>query len=361
MLPVKGAGAAEPENLGGNLAAWNKEHGFRFFIILDCFEQYLHAPHDRAGIAEFEHEFVRMINQPRLPAHFLLSLRDDAEPLLNRFKERINGFGDAFLRLPDLHCAAAPPVAPRSRAHQSIEMAMPRLAASETPVIAPRELSMPPLTRTVSSTGVSLARAGGTSLKPEHSQAGEAKFRFNALHSREVRRTSAWILLAPGVAASAAVLAAVFITIYGHQEASTSQPAAIERGTAADIGPAVDRPRIPVLTEVLAAPRAIQVPVGLGDIEAPDGPSAIPVPARPTKSVPSAARRMQRPEKVKMAASVPNDWKTEMLHEIEACRAESFLAQIACVEHVRWKHCAPDRWNTIPACVAGTRRVTLLE
>ena len=82
---------------------------------------------------------------------------------------------------------------------------------------------------------VSIARAGGTSLKPELSQAGEAKFRFNALHSREVRWTSAWILLAPGVVAFAAVLAAVFITIHGHQEASTIQPAAIERGRAADI------------------------------------------------------------------------------------------------------------------------------
>ncbi len=55
-----------------------------------------------------------------------------------------------------------------------------------------------------------------------------------------------------------------------------------------------------------------------------------------------------------MAARVSNDWNTEMLHEIEACRAESFLARIACVEHVRWKHCAPDRWNTIPACAART-------
>jgi hypothetical protein len=357
MLPVKGAGAAEPENLGGNLAAWNKEHGFRFFIILDGFEQYLHAPHDRAGIAEFEHELVRMINQPRLPAHFLLSLRDDAEPLLNRFKERINGFGHAFLRLPDLRCAAEPPVAARSRIHQ----AMPRVAASETPVTAPRELSMPPLTRTASSTGVPSARAGGTSVKPEHSQAGKAKFRFNALHSREVRRTSACILLAPGIAAFTAVLAAVFITIYGHQEASTSRPAAIERGAAAAVAPAADRPLIPVLTEVLAAPRATQVPAGLGDSEAPHGPSAIPVPARPKKPVSSAARRVPRPAKVKMAASVPKDWKTEMLHEIEACRAESFVSRIACVEHVRWKHCAPNRWNTIPACVAGTRQGTLLE
>lgn len=200
---------------------------------------------------------------------------------------------------------------------------------------------------------VSIARAAETSLKPEHLPARETKFRFNALHSREVRRTSAWALLAPSVAASAAVLAAVFITIHGHQEASTSQPAAIERGRAADIEPAVDRPRIPVLTEVLAAPRDIQVPVGVEDIKAPDGRSAIPVPARPTKSIPSA-RRMQRSEKVKMAAHVPNDWKTEMLHEIEACRAESFLARIACVEQVRWKHCAQDRWNTVAACAAGT-------
>jgi hypothetical protein len=35
-----------------------------FFIILDGFEQYLRAPHDRAGIAEFEYELVRMINEP---------------------------------------------------------------------------------------------------------------------------------------------------------------------------------------------------------------------------------------------------------------------------------------------------------
>ena len=72
-----------------------------------------------------------------------------------------------------------------------------------------------------------------------------------------------------------------------------------------------------MLTEVLAAPRDIQVPVGLGDIKAPDGRSAIPVPARPTKPIPLPADA--GPEKVKMAASVPNDWKTEMLHEIEAC------------------------------------------
>jgi hypothetical protein len=69
---------------------------------------------------------------------------------------------------------------------------------------------------------------------------------------------------------------------------------------------------------------------------------------------------MQPPEKVKVAASVRNDWETKMLHEIEACRAESFLSRIACVEHVRWKRCAPDRWNSIPACGATTP-VTLLE
>jgi hypothetical protein len=143
VLPAQSVRAAKPENLSESLAAWGKEHGLRFFIILDGFEQYLRAPHDRAGIAEFEYELVRMINEPRLPAHFLLSLRGDAAPLLDRFRERIKGFGDAFLRLPDLPCAAVSPVAPRT-----------------------------------------VTARGGASLKPEHSQAGETERQFNALLSR---------------------------------------------------------------------------------------------------------------------------------------------------------------------------------
>src|SRR5262245_57390076 len=151
MLPGKSARTAGSQNLTENLARWNEE-GLRFFIILDCFEQYLRAPYDRAGIAEFEYEFVRMVNQPRLAAHFLLSVRDDAEPLLNRFRDRINGFGDAFLRLPDLHRAAASPVAPRAQTHRPAGSAMPRVAASETLTLASSELSMPPVITTASST-----------------------------------------------------------------------------------------------------------------------------------------------------------------------------------------------------------------
>jgi Novel STAND NTPase 1 len=443
MLPVKSACTAGSQNLSENLATWNEELGLRFFIILDCFEQYLRAPYDRAGVAEFEYEFVRMVNQPRLAAHFLLSVRDDAEPLLNRFRDRINGFGDAFLRLPDLHRAALASVAPRAQTHRPAGTAMPRVAASETPAMASSELSMPPVMTVASSNtdltaewsaflkesgklpgpstvsesatnyvptsdlafnvstdtesirnrdallAESLVRAGQTLLEPEHSPTpGETEFERTAPQPREARRASAWISLAASVAGFAAGLAAGFIAIYGHHEASVGRPAAIDKGTAAEMAPAVVEPRIPVLTEVPAVSRGMQVPVAPADIEAPAAPSAKPAPARPSKPAPAvrrpiapappqaalpvtrgssaarastAAATMPRAEKLKKVASVAIDWKTEMLHELEACRAESFLSRVACTEHVRWKHCAPDRWNTIPECGAGPPRVTLAE
>ena len=117
--------------LTDGLTAWNEALGVRFFIILDGFEQYLRAPFDRVGIAEFDEEFVRAINTPRLAAHFLLSVRDDAEALLNRFRGRIIGFGDAFLRLPSFHKVTPPSLPAPRQTHRSATTAIPPVALAE--------------------------------------------------------------------------------------------------------------------------------------------------------------------------------------------------------------------------------------
>ena len=98
--------AEPPPELADSLTAWNKALGVRFFIILDGFEQYLRAPSDYAGVADFDDELVRIINAPGLAIHLLLSIRDDAEPLLSRFRGRICGLEDAFLRLPRMQPVA---------------------------------------------------------------------------------------------------------------------------------------------------------------------------------------------------------------------------------------------------------------
>src|SRR5262249_9044476 len=139
------------------------------------------------------------------------------------------------------------------------------------------------------------------------------------------------------------------------------QAAAIDKSTVAAIAPAVSSHGPPVLTEVRVAPRDDKVPAERADIEASDKPSAFTGPAHSTKAARSTARQITRPEKRRGVTSAVHDWKTAILQEIKACRTEKFPSRIACVEHVRWKHCAPDRWNTIPACAAKTSGVPLVE
>ena len=117
--------------LTDGLTAWDEALGVRVFIILDGFEQYLRAPFDRVGIAEFDEEFVRAVNTPRLAAHFLLSVRDDAEALLNRFRGRIIGFGDAFVRLPSFHKVTPPSLPAPRQTHRSATTAIPPVALTE--------------------------------------------------------------------------------------------------------------------------------------------------------------------------------------------------------------------------------------
>ena len=77
---------------------------------------------------------------------------------------------------------------------------------------------------------------------------------------------------------------------------------------------------------------------------------------------PSATRevdaRIAPPKAVSGTAAEVGDWRTEMRRELDACRHEGFFARVTCTESVRWKRCAPDRWDSIPECARGSVQMT---
>jgi len=113
---------AEPAaSMAKSLRAWNQELGVRFLIIFDAFDEYLAASRDAPGIRNFGAEFVEVLKDDRLPANFLLALRDERS-LVERFEGRIACLGDTSVRLPSWHrsvgsphqneqCAGPPPAA----------------------------------------------------------------------------------------------------------------------------------------------------------------------------------------------------------------------------------------------------------
>jgi len=102
-LPARRRRTADPAaSMAKSLGAWHKESGARFLIIFDAFDEYLAAPGDAPGIRIFEAQFVEVLKDDRLPANFLLTLRDE-RPLLERFEGRIARLGDTLVRLPSWH------------------------------------------------------------------------------------------------------------------------------------------------------------------------------------------------------------------------------------------------------------------
>lgn len=49
-------------------------------------------------------------------------------------------------------------------------------------------------------------------------------------------------------------------------------------------------------------------------------------------------------------AEGPANWLPAMRAELLQCSQGQFLEKILCTEKVRWKYCAPDRWNMVPEC-----------
>jgi hypothetical protein len=86
------------------LSAWTQKLNRRIMLIFDQFEEYfLYHPQDDA----FADEFPKIVTQRDLPISFLIAIREDSITKLDRFKGRIPGLFDNYLRLEHLDRQAA--------------------------------------------------------------------------------------------------------------------------------------------------------------------------------------------------------------------------------------------------------------
>ena len=101
--PVAATANGTPaENLTRLLETAAKRIGRDLLIILDQFEEYfLYHQNDSRGNS-FARQFAEAANASFLPASFLISLRDDALSLLDRFKPLIPNLFSNYLRLDPL-------------------------------------------------------------------------------------------------------------------------------------------------------------------------------------------------------------------------------------------------------------------
>jgi hypothetical protein len=128
--------AAEPAaSMAKSLGAWNQELGVRFLIIFDGFDEYLGASRDAPGIRKFGAQFEEVLKDDRLPANFLLALRDE-RALLERFEGRIALLGDTSVRLPSWHRIVGSPQADEHRAGPPAAAA-PHLGDATAPSLRP--------------------------------------------------------------------------------------------------------------------------------------------------------------------------------------------------------------------------------
>jgi cytochrome c5 len=80
--------------------------------------------------------------------------------------------------------------------------------------------------------------------------------------------------------------------------------------------------------------------------------AAVPIaPAAPTASTQPVLSAPARPAPV-APAEAHADWLPAMRGELERCRQGNFFGRVACTEKVRWKYCAPSRWNMVAECAA---------
>jgi WD40 repeat protein len=76
-------------------------------VVLDQFEQYFVYHPDEDGAGTFAVEFPRAVNREELRANFLISLREDAYTMLDRFEGRITNLFASNFRLEHLDAKAA--------------------------------------------------------------------------------------------------------------------------------------------------------------------------------------------------------------------------------------------------------------
>jgi hypothetical protein len=95
--------------LAGTLRAWTDEAG-ALLLVLDQFEEYFrHQPDDGGGAepAGFVAELARILDDPELAVHVLISIREDAWAKLDRLEGRVPSLFADSLRVDHLDPAAA--------------------------------------------------------------------------------------------------------------------------------------------------------------------------------------------------------------------------------------------------------------
>ena len=107
-----------------------------FIVLLDRCEV-LVTEAARSDIAEFTDELVDAINQPRVPANFLLALDEAARPLLGELRRRIPGFDDFSLKLGRSPSAKGPATAERQTSSEPVAIRPP--ARPEETIVEPAE------------------------------------------------------------------------------------------------------------------------------------------------------------------------------------------------------------------------------
>jgi WD40 repeat protein len=102
LLPDRTLGDSADHDLTGTLAQWARELDCEFLIILDQFEEYFLYHGHEEGDGTFDSEFPQALNDLQLPASFLVAIREDAFAKLDRFKTRVPGLLDNYLRIRHL-------------------------------------------------------------------------------------------------------------------------------------------------------------------------------------------------------------------------------------------------------------------
>ena len=97
--------------LSGILEDLSRRCDAHLIVLLDRYEDLPKAAADEAPVDQFANELAEAINQPQLPANFLIALAEEAKPRLADLRSRIPGFDDSSLKLApprDFRQAIAP-------------------------------------------------------------------------------------------------------------------------------------------------------------------------------------------------------------------------------------------------------------
>lgn len=106
-LPAMGR-PAHSASLTDTLRQLNRRTGLHIVFLLDRFEQLLAAPAGHEGVARFLAELVEAIQQPELPASFLIALDESARPRMERLRASLPGYDHNSLRLTPISATGRP-------------------------------------------------------------------------------------------------------------------------------------------------------------------------------------------------------------------------------------------------------------